>query len=227
MAFSFGLGYAPFSAWAQEPVSPSDPSVSPLLVQSGTSVLDASSIQSSTGLTVSPGATAVIDFGSASQMTFSGDILNSGSIYAFSSNPAVTTASFAAANIFNNQGSILSTVLPANLTGFTTNAVSNLNLSLTALNQIVNMGTISSAGNLSLTAGNSIVNQSVISAAQNLNIASVLGSVTNSGIMSAAAGNLNISSLVNSNLLVNNLGGRMEALLGTISMSVETFLPGS
>lgn len=190
---------------------------SPLSVQSGTSVLHAAQLGSSTALQVAPGATAIIDFAGAKSVNFTGNINNSGNIFAISTNANYTTATFNALNIYNNQGAVFSSMLPASYTGFG-NVVSNLNLALLASNQIVNHGTISSAGNLAMTA-QSIVNTGVINAAQNLNIASQLGSLVNSGIISANAGNLNISSLAAQNLVINNINGTLQSILGNVNFS--------
>ncbi len=192
-----------------------------LLVSHGTSVVNASQLSSSTAIQVAPGATAIIDFGSNPNLSFSGDIVNSGSIFAISSNPAVTTAHLGAHNIFNNQGALLSSILPASLLSFTSSAVPNLNLSLSAINQIVNAGTISSAGNLAMNAG-TIVNSGAINAAQNLNITSQLGTIVNSGIISASAGNLNLSSLAGQNLIVNNMNGVLQSILGNVNFSTAS-----
>jgi hypothetical protein len=102
--------------------------------------------------------------------------------------------------------------------------VDNLNLSLTALNDIINAGTIQSAGNLTMTAGGSIVNalpagaagpSPVIQAAQNLNLNAA--NIVNSGLMAALANNINIASATAQNLTVNNVGGTLQALAGSIN----------
>lgn len=187
------------------------------IVDSGTSILDASVLQSASALQVAPGATAIIDFGSSHQIQFSGDIVNSGSIYAISSNPSITVANFGAQNILNNQGAIFSSVLPSSFSGLS--AISQLSLSLNAINQIVNHGTISSSGDLSISAGASVINSGVISAAQNLNITSQIGNIINSGTIMANAGNLNISGLASQNMIVNNVGGLLQSLLSDINIS--------
>src|SRR4030095_9598787 len=104
--------------------------------------------------------TAIGDFGLGSGLILSGNLTNAGRLLAVSSNSAVSTASFSAVNIYNSQGALLTSILPrGGFAGFAT-AVNDLSLGLTARDDIVNAGTISSAGNLTLAAGRSIVNAS-------------------------------------------------------------------
>ncbi|MBX9685855.1 MAG: hypothetical protein K2X27_04080, partial [Candidatus Obscuribacterales bacterium] len=186
-------------------------------------------------LAVPSGSTYVINVNSTSPVNLSGNFSNSGTIYLVSSNSAVHTANISATNIFNQQGALLTTVLPVGgIAGF----MSQLNLSLSAINNIVNYGTISSAGSLNLNAGNSIVNQlpagmsgpnPVMTAVQNLNmqatniinsglIASQLASVNaytsnlvNSGAMQALSSQINVQNLLSNVLNVNNLNGILSA----------------
>ncbi|MBX9687872.1 MAG: hypothetical protein K2X27_14295, partial [Candidatus Obscuribacterales bacterium] len=90
---------------------------------------------------------------------------------------------------------------------------------LSAVNNIINAGTISSSANLAMTAGGSIVNSGTITAAQNINLVSALGNITNSGLISAIAGNINLATSSAQNILINNTNGSMEAMLGKIMAS--------
>ncbi|MBX9690539.1 MAG: hypothetical protein K2X27_27735, partial [Candidatus Obscuribacterales bacterium] len=176
-------------------------------------------------LNVPTGVTAVSNFGVTGTQLNLNNLTNSGNIYAVSNNPAVNNAVINASNIYNNQGALLTTVLPAGgLTGIT-GAINNLSLTLNVLHDVVNAGTISSAANLNINAGGSIINQlpagvsglsPLMQAMGNLNLNSQLGNILNSGTMSAITGNVNIASL--NNLLVNNLGGTIQALSGQINV---------
>lgn len=188
-------------------------------VSNGTQVIDSAALANMTSLNVSSGATLAIDIGSQSNLNFTGDITNAGNIYAFSSNAGVTGANFSAQNIFNN--GILSTVLPSSLMAGLSSAVSALNLNLQAAQQIVNTGTISSAGSLSMLAGNSITNSGVLNAVNNLNLSVGAGGLINSGSIVSQMANINIASMVSQNLLVNNTNGSMSALLGNINMATN------
>lgn len=207
-----------------------------------TQIVNAAALTGNTNLSVAPGQTLAINFGSQSTLNLTGNITNNGTIYAFSSNPAVTTATFAATNITNAQGALLSTMLPAGGLAGITSAVSNLNLSLVAVNNIINQGSIMSAGNLSMMAGGSITNalpqgitgpSPIMQAMSNLNMQA--STITNSGLMAATTGNINILATLNStlasstvastlaaiqnnNVLINNTNGVMEALNGVINV---------
>ena len=201
-----------------QPSASSPPSNTSELVISGEQIIKAADLSSIANLTVPSGASAIIDFSNNGSINLTGNISNSGSIYAFSTNPTVSTANFNALNIFNNSGALLSTSLPSTFNSVSYGTLQNLNLSLSALNNIVNAGTISSAANLSLSAGNSISNESVISAA-NVNMLAGAAGLVNTGSITAMAGNLNISNIATQNLLVNNTAGLMQTLLGSINIS--------
>jgi hypothetical protein len=178
--------------------------------------------QQVSSMIVPASVTAIHDFGAVAALNLSGNLTNAGNFYALSSDAAVTTASITAANIFNQPGALITSVLPSGgLPGFTS-AVNALNLNLTAANSIINQGTISSSGNLNLTAGASIVNQSTMSAALNATLSSAIGSIQNSGLIAATAGNINIDSMLAQSLALNNAGGTLQALAGNINASTAS-----
>lgn len=192
-----------------------------VLVSSQNQVIPSESLKGASGLTVASGASAIIDFGSNPNLALLGNINNSGSIYTISTNAAVTTANISATNIFNNHGALITSVLSGvNLVGIA-NVVSNLNLSLSATNNIVNAGTISSAANLNLTAGNTITNIGAMTAVQNLAATVASGVLNNAGTIAAATGNISISTTVAHDLLVNNINGNIQSLLGTLSINTR------
>jgi hypothetical protein len=168
-------------------------------------------------LVIPHGVTAITEFNTSPNFNIAGNLNNSGALYALSSNPQITQANFYADNIVNHHGALISTVLPTNGLPGALNAVPNLSLSLNAVNNIVNHGTISSAGHLSLNAGGTVTNTAVMTAAQNVNIASAIGAINNSGLISALTGNINIGSQTAANIALNNIGGTMQALNGAIN----------
>jgi hypothetical protein len=158
--------------------------------------------QALTALAIPAGVTAIGNFNSGQVLSMSGNLTNSGKLYALSTNPSVTEAIFTAQNIVNNAGALVSSVLPAGgLSGFA-GAPGNLNLSLVAFNDIINRGTISSAGTLNLVAGHNLVNgssagsstQAAMTAFASINMAAA--GIVNSGVISSATGNINIASQV-------------------------------
>jgi len=171
-------------------------------------------------------------------LSLSGDLSNAGKFYAVSSSPTVTAASISAANIFNQQGAVLTSVLPKSGLFGMGNLISNLSLNLNASNNVGNAGTISSAGRLTVTAGGSITNalpagatgvNPVMQGINNVNlqapniandglIASQLATVNantaqlvNSGTMQAPSGSIQIASLSGNTLSVDNSLGTISA----------------
>ncbi len=155
-------------------------------------------------------------------LALSGDINNSGTIFAYTSDPNVTVAQFSAQNISNNSGGLITSLMPAGgLNGITINPIylaHSLSLSFAAVNNFTNYGTISSAANVSVTAGNTITNAStgVLSAVQNINM-SALTSTINSGVISAQMGNLSATTT-----LLNNQSGILQSLAGSIDLQAIT-----
>jgi YVTN family beta-propeller protein len=171
-------------------------------------------------LVIPRGVTALQNASAALNLT--GNLTNSGNLYLYSTNPALHTGSIDAANILNNRTGLLSSVLPSTFANL--GAITSLNLDLNALDSIINAGIIRSSGALTLTAGNSIVNSgiaSVMSATNNINL--LANNITNQGVISSALNNINISALNNNSILLNNLGGKLEALLGSINVRDSLF----
>jgi hypothetical protein len=211
----------PPPARTSAPTAPVRTPAPAVTVASGRQIFTAELLQSLGSLTVARGASAIIDFGKSPLVNILGNISNSGSIYAISTNPSVTRASLFSLNIFNNQGALLSTLVPATALSGITSAVPKLNLSLNAVNNILNAGTISSAGSLNIQSGNLISNQGVMSAAGDVNVLLGTGNLVNAGMIASLAGNINISSVASQNILINNTGGTMQALLGSISVATQ------
>jgi len=176
--------------------------------------------QQVSSLVVPKGVIAVDDFARTGNLNLSGDLTNAGTFYAFSSSPAVMTASVSAANIFNQPGAVLTSVLPKSGLGGFGNLVSNLSLSLNATNNVLNAGTISSAGSLTATAGGSITNalpagvtgaHPVMQAVKNVNVQAP--SITNGGIIASQLGTVNAYTAE----LVNP--GTIQALSGSVQIA--------
>lgn len=187
--------------------------------------------------------TGVSVINQAAGLSLLGNLTNSGSIYAVSNNPATATATanISALNILNNQTGLISSVLPTGLGLDLSQYSSILNLSLSAINNIINSGTIMSAGNLTMSAGGSIQNVMsgaavpIMQAMNNLNMqapdivnqgniiaqmASInmaTSALANQGSIQAMLGNINMtSSTLVENITVNALSGVMQALNGSI-----------
>ncbi len=207
-------------------------------------------------LIVPKGVSVVHDFGSAATLELTGNLVNSGAIYAVSTNAAANNALVSASNIRNNAGALITSILPAAGLPGVTDAITNLSLALIAQDSIFNSGTISSAGNLNMVAGNQIVNMahdgpggSVLSALGSVNLATQ--TLLNSGIIQAG-NNIIVAQQVIRNtelaalstqlgqtqgalatladlhhLVVNNTGGILEAINGSILFDHANAIKGT
>jgi hypothetical protein len=168
--------------------------------------------QGLSSLVVPSGVTAIDNFGSSASQVFSGNLVNSGRFFAISTNPLVSTASITATNITNQQGGLLTTVLPVGgIAGFI-GATDKLNLSLSAISQIINQGQISSSGNLMLSSTNGIQNSggagSVLQAAGTLTV--VTPSLINSGVIAAGSNIVMNTNAINNTNLIQSTGGAIN-----------------
>ena len=179
-------------------------------------------------VTIPTGVTAVHNFAGGLGLNLTGTLTNMGSFYAVSNSVQTMTAVINAQNINNLQGGLLTTVLPSGgLSGFS-GLVNKLSLTLNAVQDIVNQGSISSAANLNLIAGGSIINVGasggaapLVTAVTDLNMVS--GYIQNAGMISSLTSNINISTPAAQNLVINN-SGIIEAL-GNINIRDELFTP--
>lgn len=176
------------------------------------------------GLVIPRGVTAL---NLASELNLGGNLVNRGTLYSALPVSSGNQSTISATNIYNNRSALITTMVPQEVLAQLTSAESfaeNLSLALNASGEIVNAGTITSAGNLNLTATN-IVNatsststaSALMQAAQNLNLTA--NNIANSGTLASLAGNLNLSSHMSHDLAVNNSGGTMEALNGVMNVS--------
>lgn len=169
-------------------------------------------------LVVPVAVTASGDFGKGGDVRIQGDLLNSGSIVAYSSDNNVKNAGIFADNITNAQtGNITSQLneVARNNGG----VVSDLNLTLQANDTLANYGSISSGGDLTLGGGTAVYNLgsgASATAANSVNIqAPVVG---NQGAIAAGAGNVNITAPLASDLFIAGHGGSVQALNGEINI---------
>ena len=170
------------------------------------------------GLVIPQGVKLVDNFGSLGALQLSGNFVDSGKFIAMSSNPGVTNAVINANNIYVQAGGLLSSVGGSQ-------GAAGLSLTLNALNNLVNSGTITSSGSLNVAAGGTITNalptgatgaSPVMQAANNVSLTS--GTIVNTGLVNALAGNITLASLNNADLNINNAGGTLQALNGAINL---------
>ena len=180
------------------------------------------------GLTVPAGVTALNQVSLASSLNIAGALTNAGRFFSFSSNPNVFSAVINATNIVNQPGALISTVIPSSLLSIT-GAVHPLDLSLNAVENIVNAGTISSSGALCLSAAAAITNAlptgtsaatPVMSAVGNLNLNT--NNLANAGLIRSSGGDINLTAQTG-NIVVNNTRGTLEALSGVLNVRDASF----
>jgi hypothetical protein len=190
----------------------------------GGSVVITSGLARNLGSLVIPQGVTVID--NASALTLGGSLINSGTLFAVSTDPGVRAASITATNIMNRQDGIITTELPAGgLPGFT-GATANLSLTLTATDCMTNSGTISSAGRLIMNLRDSIKNQAgaVLQAANDVDLHSQMGAFTNTGLIASKSANINLSTATTiADITINNIGGSLQAEQGAINIRDQLF----
>ena len=191
----------------------------------GTFSLNAAVKGNVVSLVVPTSVTAIDNTAKNSIITLTGDLTNYGSIDAISSNSKVTSGTISAADITNEAGASITSILTGSHGG-----VGSLSLTLDALNNIANAGSITSSGALTLTAGGNIVNAlpagaivsasvPLIHAMNDVNLSSTSGTITNGGVVSSANGNINISTpSAATDININAVGGTFQALAGNINV---------
>jgi hypothetical protein len=116
-------------------------------------------------LNIPQGVTAITNAAIAQSLKLSGNLTNSGALYVYSSDPNVTAASISATNIHNMTGAIISSALPSSIASLS--KTPNLDLNLSAVQAVINAGTIQSSGSLNVAAGRLIANSSAVGSAAN------------------------------------------------------------
>lgn len=172
--------------------------------------------------------TALSNFSNDANLKLSGDVVNRGTIYGFSTNAANQTGNLFTDSFYNRHGGSISSVTPSSLTQSYGTAVSDFSLSLNATKDIVNSGNITSGGALSLNAGGSITNalsagesgsSPTIQAAQALNLVAGSGQINNAGTISSLHNDLNLSAQsVKTAMVINGTGGVFDAQNGNINI---------
>ena len=193
----------------------------------GSFTIGAQLAQHINNLVIPQGVTAINKLVTSANLTLAGNLINAGTFYVASTNPAITTAMINAANISNSSGALLSSLLPSGGLPGITGALNKLSLSLNARNEFMNAGAIKSAGDLTVIAGGSIVNalpegasgsSPVMQALNNVAILSGTGSIVNGGLIAASAGNISVAGQTVTNLTINNVGGVLQAAAGSVDI---------
>jgi hypothetical protein len=182
-------------------------------------------------LVVPQGVTAIDNVSGGKNLTFSGDLINSGSIYIESSNVRPLTASISALDIINEPGGIISSVAPGVSGVFSPSASlgpAHISLALTVLDSLVNAGTIFSAADLSLKAPTAGQSLSLTNSGGIISAPSGQISLTSGGNISLVGGDLTAKSVVFQaptgavNVLGNSIFGQVSVKANTSNIQVAT-----
>ncbi|MBU6455006.1 MAG: hypothetical protein KGS72_24765 [Cyanobacteria bacterium REEB67] len=149
---------------------------------------------------VVPSGVVALDYANGSKgQSIVGDILNYGTIYGVATRGQGNLISLTAKDIVNESGGIISTKMSNAILSTLGGVSSAVNLTLSSVDDISNAGQIVSSGSLTLSTGS--------------------GNLTNSGLLSAAIGNININSpTAANNINVDGAGGTIQAVKGDINI---------
>jgi hypothetical protein len=141
-------------------------------------------------LIIPQGVTALVDFSRISTFETTGNLVNSGRLFAFSQEPKSNIAIFESQSITNSASGLLSSRLPFGLLEGIS-PISQVDLRLSANSEILNAGTIESSRSITLVSGS--------------------GKISNSGTIQAHAGNLNLNGSQLADLTIFGAGGKFQA----------------
>lgn len=211
----------------------------------GTFNLSYAAKNGASALVIPTGVTAILDAAKLQSVSVSGALTNSGLLQVISQNSQVNSASISANTITNQQGGVITSIIPTSGIAGYTPALTSVHLTLSAVQDIINYGTISSSGNLNLNAGGSITNAlpagttgstPLLQAANCVNLTVGSGTITNGGLITALNGNINVSASAPVDLLVNSviptisdgsvtsiIQGQMQAPNGDINIGATDY----
>lgn len=173
-------------------------------------------------LNIPVNVTAYGDFSKNQIFSVTGDLTNAGNVYAFSSGQHVRRSTFAADNVINYEGGVITTDVSAvnELASFGSKAT---NLNIKGNDKVLNSGTISSSGNLNISAGTLVENSGSLIAAGDVSIFSP--EIKNGGLIRSINANVTLDGPVDSQLTITNGGGTLMASEGAIN--IRTSSPAS
>lgn len=147
---------------------------------------------------VIPNGVTLLQNISSGNVNLSGILINSGNVYAYSTNNALLTATISAANIHNTTQGLIATVVPSTVLAQAgvSNVVKNLALNLDVLGEVRNEGRIIGDGALSINAPKVVNSGTIASANSNVNFTSQdhIAIDNTHGSISAPNGDINFRS---------------------------------
>jgi adhesin HecA-like repeat protein len=158
-------------------------------------------VMRASNLVVSNNVTTSGDFGKHSDFRLQGDLVNFGTLNAFSSDSSVRGGTLSARDITNHAGGLIS---------------SAVDLTLDAAGNLRNDGIIVSTQGLTLSAGGSISNSGAVRAENSVSLNA--SSINNQGLVQSRIGDVNLDGSSITALRVNNSHGTIAALNGAINL---------
>lgn len=173
-------------------------------------------------LNIPVNVTAYGDFSKNQIFSVTGDLTNAGNVYAFSSGQHVRRSTFAADNVINHEGGVITTDVSAvnELASFGSKAT---NLNIKGNDRVLNSGTISSSGSLNISAGTLVENSGSLIAGGDVNIFSP--EIKNGGLIRSINADVTLDGPADSQLTITNSGGTLMANEGAIN--IRTSSPAS
>ena len=170
-------------------------------------------------LTIPTNVTAYGDFSKNSIFSVSGNLVNAGSVYAFSSGQHVRRSTFSADNVVNEAGGLITTDLP---TVYSTASIANgsnaVDLNIRGNDTVSNLGTISSSGDLNISAGSLVENGAGAQLLARGDVSISAPKIDNRGLIHSLNGDVTLDGVFNGELTVANEGGTVIAREGAINI---------
>lgn len=170
-------------------------------------------------LTIPTNVTAYGDFSKNPIFSVSGNLVNAGSVYAFSSGQHVRRSTFSADNVVNEAGGLITTDLP---TVYSTASIANgsnaVDLNIRGNDTVSNLGTISSSGDLNISAGSLVENGAGAQLLARGDVSISAPKIDNRGLIHSINGDVTLDGVFNGELTVANEGGTVIAREGAINI---------
>lgn len=156
---------------------------------------------------------------SGTGLNLSGTLTAGGTVFGFQ---PLNNASFSLSttnNISVLQTGSITTFAPSSIAALYSPG-SNINLYISAANNVTNAGSIATSGTLNITAGN-IINNTItgtMCAGLGANFLANSGIINNQGLITAYNGNINFNTAVSKDLVLGNVNGLIDAVNGIINV---------
>ena len=170
-------------------------------------------------LNIPTNVTAYGDFSKNPIFSVSGNLTNSGSVYAYSSGQHARRSTFSAENVVNQNGGLITTDSP---TVYSTASIENgsnpVDLNIRGNDSVRNFGTISSSGDLNISAGSLVENGSGAQLLARGDVSVSASRIENKGLIHSFNSDVTLDGVFNGELTISNEGGTVIAREGAINI---------